>query len=69
MLKCILRSPLDKIFFVFASLVEIINGLTEQNFSLCVRALLAVGIKVTLLAFFGVYGRMLYFFTTAKWIL
>lgn len=25
MLKCILKSPLDKIFFVFASLVELVE--------------------------------------------
>lgn len=44
------------------------NSLSKQNLALCVRTLLAVGIKVTLLAFLGMYGTMLYFFTTVKWI-
>lgn len=63
------EKSLGQNIFGFLFQVEIMNSLAKQILALCVRTLLAVGIKVNLLAFFGAYSRMLYFFTTVKWII
>lgn len=68
-IKMYFEKSLGQNIFGFPFQVEIMNSLSKQNLALCVRTLLAVGIKVNLLAFFGAYSRMLYFFTTVKWIL